>query len=220
MSRNLQRHSEPIMIFGPSWFRENSDALIHALDASWASRVESGLKQRSYELVPQSARRVLDVGSGTGDDVLALAERLGPEALVYGLDSRLDLVEEAKRRARGVALNVRFAVGDARCLPFEDGAFDVVRADGLFLGIEDARPVVRELARVLADGGVLLIHHQETLALREPVVGQDETLLRHCQRAGLVATESRPAGPEPGARDLWLVAEKPRVESKREPRVP
>jgi SAM-dependent methyltransferase len=128
-------------------------------------------KARSYELVPASARSVLDVGFGTGDDVLALAERLHPDAAVVGLEPRLSLVDEATRRARNVALNVRFAVGDAHSLPFADDVFDVVRADCVLQSLDDPARAVREMVRVTRPHGSVLVHDREEIVLGEGVIG-------------------------------------------------
>ena len=201
MSRNPPKLS--ITMLDPSLHScLDAEALIHALDARRAWRAESGAKDRSFALVPKSTRSVLDLGSGTGDDALALAERLGPEVLVVGLDSRLELALEARRRARVVALNVCFAVGDARCLPFEQGAFDVVRADGLFQAVAEPRLVIHEIVRVLAPGGKLLIHD------REAVLGD---LLVPCTLAGLAAKIEDSFAWQEGSeeRGVSLIATKP-----------
>jgi ubiquinone/menaquinone biosynthesis C-methylase UbiE len=134
-------------------------------------------------LLPPGTRSLLDVGSGTGDAALELSERLGPEALVVGIDRRLEAVEEAQRKARNVALNVRFAVGDAQSLPFDDGSFDVVRADCVFQELDRPLSAVRELVRVMRPQGFLL------LSDREDVVRGERGVSRAFERAGLTALE-------------------------------
>jgi ubiquinone/menaquinone biosynthesis C-methylase UbiE len=142
-----------------------------------------GCRFHGFALLPPGTRSLLDVGSGTGDAALELAERLGPEALVVGIDRRLEAVEEAQRKARNVALNVRFAVGDAHSLPFDDGSFDVVRADCVFQELDRPLPAVRELARVLRPHGWLLLSDREDVVRGERGVG------RAFERAGLTALE-------------------------------
>ncbi|MDQ2647562.1 MAG: methyltransferase domain-containing protein [Myxococcota bacterium] len=138
----------------------------------------AGYKARSFALIPAGTLRLLDVGSGTGDDALELSERLGPNATVMGIDRRLEAVDEALEKARNVALNVRFAVGDAHSLPFEDAAFDVVRADFLFGAVEQPLRAVRELSRVLCAHGTLL------LSDRSDVLGGELGVMRAFERAG------------------------------------
>ena len=171
-------------------------------------------KQASYELVPWGVRHVLDVGCGSGEDVLSLAERLGAATLVVGLDACLEHIDEAQRAARNVALNVRFAVGDARSLPFSDGSFDVVRADRLLGVVVERARVVRELARVTAPGGWVLIHDDAAAvsAARDEEGAEDE-LLDLMQRAGLTSLERREMGaatPSDNGRRISVSGIKPR----------
>lgn len=134
-----------------------------SLDALRENQASTNYKLQSYELVPANVARILDVGCGTGDDALALAERCGPGTFVIGLERELALVDEAMRRARNVALNVHFAVGDAHSLPFLDDSFDIVRADRLLYEVEQRSRVVKELVRVMRPGGRLLLHDHESL---------------------------------------------------------
>jgi len=170
-------------------------------------------KQASYDLVPRGVRHVLDVGCGSGEDVLSLAERLGAGTLVVGLDASLELIDEAQRAARNVALNVRFAVGDARSLPFPDGSFDVVRADGLLGVAEDRARVVRELVRVTVPGGRVLVHDDvAAVSAQREEEAPDDDLLSLMRRAGLASIEQSEMGPRPpssSVRSITLCGIKP-----------
>ena len=73
------------------------------------------------ELRAHPARRILDVGCGTGD----LTARLGAELhtdLVAGCDFSAGMLEQAQARTSVV----RWLQGDAARLPFGDGRFDAV----------------------------------------------------------------------------------------------
>ncbi len=97
-------------------------------------------------------QRVLDVGCGLGDDVFAMAKRVGPSGAVVGADISEVMIEEARRRAPAGA-PVSFQVADARALPFPDGAFDGVRTERLLMHVPEAPRVVTEMARVTRPGG-------------------------------------------------------------------
>ena len=109
-------------------------------------------------LAPAPGARLLDIGSGTGDDVLELARRVGATGLVTGVDRSEILVQEGTRRAEhdGVA-NVEFRLGDARALPFEDHAFDAVYSQRTFQYLTDPLPAVREMVRVTRPGGRIVV---------------------------------------------------------------
>ncbi|MBS1878222.1 MAG: class I SAM-dependent methyltransferase [Actinobacteria bacterium] len=94
--------------------------------------------------------RILQVECGDGDGALFLAREF-PRASVRGVDAD----EAAIRRAAGrVGLDpegrVAFKAGGPRKLPFPDDLFDLV-------ALLDAKPVPRELARVLRPGGYLIL---------------------------------------------------------------
>src|SRR5689334_2745261 len=59
--------------------------------------------------------RVLDLGSGPGHVALMVAEMVGPEGSVLGVDQSAALLEVAERRRQEAGLaNVAFESGDAR----------------------------------------------------------------------------------------------------------
>jgi ubiquinone/menaquinone biosynthesis C-methylase UbiE len=103
------------------------------------------------ELTP--GQRVLDVASGTGASAVFLAERFGCE--VVGLDYSMELVGQARRRAREAGLDhlVHFEHGDSESLPFPDGTFDALICECSFCTFPDKRLAANEFARALRPGG-------------------------------------------------------------------
>ncbi|MDP9388915.1 MAG: class I SAM-dependent methyltransferase, partial [Actinomycetota bacterium] len=89
--------------------------------------------------------RVLDVATGTGALALRLA-RSGAE--VTGIDLAPTLIDTARRLAAEAGVEVRYEVGDAEDLPYDDGSFDVVTSSIGSMFAPDHRSVARELARV------------------------------------------------------------------------
>lgn len=100
---------------------------------------------------------VLDIGSGTSSYPLMLA-REGATVVVAELDE--ERVRWQRRKVaevgagRGQVLPV---VADATHLPFRDGAFTRVSAVSSIEHIPDDRAVGREMARVLAPGGIAVV---------------------------------------------------------------
>lgn len=99
--------------------------------------------------------RVIDVGAGSGVVTRDIARRLGPAGSVLAVDPNTLLMELGRRLAdeQGVADLIEWREGDARRLPVEDGAFDVVVCSTVLAHIPDSDPVVQELMRVLRPGG-------------------------------------------------------------------
>ena len=96
--------------------------------------------------------KVLDVACGTGNQSLPAA-RLGTD--VTGIDLAPDLIKQAKANAANAGLNIKFEVGDAESLPYENESFDVVLT--MFGAMFAPRPevVVSELTRVCRPGGLI-----------------------------------------------------------------
>jgi len=104
---------------------------------------------------PRSGDRGLDLGCGFGDTTRRLAELVGPEGDVVGVDAAARFIDVARREAEetGVA-NARFVVADVQAGGL-DGDFDY--AFSRFGTMFFASPVValRNVRRTLAAGGRL-----------------------------------------------------------------
>ena len=118
------------------------------------ARVNAAARKRVGELVPAGAS-VLDCAAGTGEFSLAAARRAGS---VLCTDQSLPMLEKARKKAekRGLA-NITFARRDITALPDPDGAFDVVIAGNVLHLLNDPEPAVRELWRVTAPVGRLIL---------------------------------------------------------------
>jgi ubiquinone/menaquinone biosynthesis C-methylase UbiE len=99
---------------------------------------------------------VVELGFGTGNEILDLAGLVGPTGKVAGIDISPGMLAVANRKlAAAPAAPVDLRVGDARSLPFPDAAFDAVYTSfTLELFPEADIPVVlAEARRVLKPGG-------------------------------------------------------------------
>jgi SAM-dependent methyltransferase len=104
--------------------------------------------------------RGLDVGCGIGLQTLQLAEAVGKQGHVTGLDQSPIFLETARTFAQqvGLAESITFRPGDWNDLPFENDTFDWVwSADAAGYAPQEPAPLIRELGRVLKPGGRLVI---------------------------------------------------------------
>jgi ubiquinone/menaquinone biosynthesis C-methylase UbiE len=127
-----------------------------------AGRYEGGATSRWRDPVQQASLAAVDL---TGDDVLldvgcgtgAASRAAGPVAkFVVGVDLASEMIRRATELATGVE-NVRFVIADSEQLPFDDDEFTAVLCSNSFHHYPDPLRAVREMARVLASDGRLVI---------------------------------------------------------------
>src|SRR5579863_165100 len=112
-----------------------------------------------YPWLPEAAEfrdhpgeRVLEVGCGTGCDLLQFAKH---GALATGVDITPAHLELARRRVGKLA---EIMEADARRLPFPDASFDYVYSCGVLHHLDEPRKMVEEIFRVLRPGGRFNVH--------------------------------------------------------------
>jgi SAM-dependent methyltransferase len=115
------------------WFVALRELVVGVL----AARVEPGV-------------RVLDAGCSTGHLLAAVP----PSYERTGVDVNRDALRLARSRPA-----IDFLEASVEELPFEDGTFDAAIATDVVsaVGVSDERAALRELARVLRPGGVLIL---------------------------------------------------------------
>ena len=97
-----------------------------------------------------SPGRILDAACGTGRHSTWLAAR-GYD--VTGVDSSPAMLD----RARAKVPQGRFELGDLTALPLADGSVDAALCALALVHVEDLRPAMAELARVVRPGGRIVI---------------------------------------------------------------
>ena len=100
--------------------------------------------------------RVVDIACGTGIVSRLAAERVGAEGTVVGIDINPGMLAVARAAAPDSAIEWHEA--NANSLPLPDDAFDVALCQMGLQFIPDKAIAVREMRRVLAVGGRLLIN--------------------------------------------------------------
>ena len=101
---------------------------------------------------------VLDIGSGSGTDVLIAHLRAGPKGQVFGLDITDAMIEKANTNITKMgAKNVKILKGDATKIPLDDASVDAVTSNGVLNLVPDKRRAFQEIYRILKPGGRIQI---------------------------------------------------------------
>ena len=119
---------------------------------------EGKYRDRVLELLSiKTGETVLEIGFGTGDALVKMAELVGEEGKVYGVDISSGMMEVSKRRLRKAGLldRVELYCGDASKLPYEDNKFDAVFMSFTLelFDTPEIPKVLGEVKRVLKSGG-------------------------------------------------------------------
>jgi SAM-dependent methyltransferase len=103
----------------------------------------------------EAGMRVLDVGCGVGDVSFLAARIAGPAGQVVGIDQSPTAIEAASRRSQEMAVsNVRFLVGDAGAMAFEE-PFDAAIGRFVLQFSNDPSTLLREIATHVRPGGII-----------------------------------------------------------------
>lgn len=134
------------------------------------------------ELAPQKGMKVLDMGSGSGETVLTIAEKVGSTGKAVGVDFSPEGVALARKRAqdRGLEKVTEFHLANAQELPFPDNSFDAVISECVVCLIQDKQKVLNEKVRVLKPGGRVIMHDVITWAPMPRVITEDSQLYCSC----------------------------------------
>jgi 2-polyprenyl-3-methyl-5-hydroxy-6-metoxy-1,4-benzoquinol methylase len=145
------------------------DAYAEAYAPNVARRERDGAENDPYGILPPmlellgdlTDRRVLDAGCGEGYLARVLA---ASGARVTGMDISPRLIEQARRKDSGGAIDYR--VADLSCpLPEEAGSFDAVASYLVLNDVPDYKGFARTIASVLCPGG------KAVLAFNNPYYG-------------------------------------------------
>src|SRR3954447_19819841 len=131
---------------------------------------------------PQRGEPILEVGPGTGYYSLPVAEWLGPDGTLEIFDLQQEMLDHTSGGAPGAGLaNVVATQGDARALPYGDGAFDGAFLVTVLGEVPDQEAALRELARVVRPGGRVVVGE----VLGDPHWVSPAALVRRAEAAGL-----------------------------------
>lgn len=123
------------------------------------------LSNRIHGYESSRGLRVLDYGCGNGY-VLSHYARGG--ATTFGVDLTRAALERARSRFQMLGLAANLLQGDGETIPLASEALDVVCSMGVIHHVQNPRPVIGELHRVLRPGGrlILMVYNKNSFRYR------------------------------------------------------
>jgi ubiquinone/menaquinone biosynthesis C-methylase UbiE len=109
------------------------------------------------DLIPfQSGQRVLDVATGTGIIAISVAQAVGREGEVIGVDFSNGMLYQAQQKIQELGLqNVKLIEADAETVSFEDGSFDAILCSSAIVYFKNIQATLQNWYRWLKGGGIV-----------------------------------------------------------------
>jgi ubiquinone/menaquinone biosynthesis C-methylase UbiE len=103
---------------------------------------------------PRPGQKVLDIGTGTANYLLELAE-MGLDCT--GLDIGFNMLSRAREKSNALGLGLKLVTADSEHLPYHHGSFDLVISVTAFEFFPDPVRSVEEMMRVCRPGGRIVV---------------------------------------------------------------
>jgi Methylase involved in ubiquinone/menaquinone biosynthesis len=165
---------------------------VPAMMGEWASRVIALAN-------PQPGESVLDVACGTGALTRVVAQSIGPNGRVVGLDLSPEMLAEARkiRLDPSSIAPIEWRDGDVSAMPFENETFDIVFCNFGLMFFPDRVVALKEMRRVLRPDGRLALAVWGSIARCPGQMAMKESWRRHfTEDAGLFDAQHSLGNPE------------------------
>ena len=143
------------------------DRIANAYDLIADSNERTARQAGVQALALKPGEMVLELGFGTGNEILDLAGLVGPSGRVAGIDISPGMLAVANRKLAEAVITtpIELKIGDARALPFSDAGFDAVYTSFTLelFPAEDIPVVLAETRRVLKPGGRISVVSMATV---------------------------------------------------------
>lgn len=146
--------------------REIAQVMGH-LGASWLERPAREREERTDLLLDaldlRPGQRVADVGAGSGYFTWRIAERVGPEGLVFGVDIQQEMLDllMANLARRGLAERIRPVLGSVEDPRLPEASVDLVLLVDVYHEFDHPFEMVRAMTRALKpDGRLVLVEYR------------------------------------------------------------
>lgn len=172
-------------------------------------------------VAPEALRglKVLDLGCGAGRDVYALAQLVGEEGKVVGIDMTPEQLAVAREYQQyhadkfGYARsNVEFIQGDIERLDelnLTPGSFDVIVSNCVINLVQDKQKVLKDVFNLLKDGGEMYFSDVYADRRIPAALAQDDVLFGECLSGALYWRDFLEYAKQAGFTDPRLVKDRP-----------
>jgi len=188
-------------------------------DAMDFTEVNLSFAERAVELAAEKGHQnILDIGTGTARIPIVIEQIAAKTVHILGIDLSSEMLKVAGKNVAdaGMSQQITLQVVDAKTLPFEAGAFDMVISNSLVHHIPEPGIFFSEVARVVKPGGSVFIRDlmrpssvEELNALVRQYAGEadkyQQKLFRDSLHAALTIVEAEQMIRQAGIKDARVV---------------
>lgn len=149
-----------------------NDAAMKRAKLTKTSVIDNSTLENSHKRLAEILKpgmNVLDVGCGTGTITSGIAELVGPNARVVGIDNNLTLIEKARQTYKGMP-GLSFEIADIYNLPFY-GEFDIVTSARVLQWLSKPKDALYQMIEsTKRNGRVLVLDYNHTKISWEPEI--------------------------------------------------
>lgn len=150
----------------------------------------------------------IDLGSGRGTDVLRLAEEVGEDGFVFGIDVTEEMIRKATATASKMGVeNVRFILADLEQIPLDNEIAHLVISNCTLNHVRNKTKVWAEIYRLLKNGGRFVI---SDIYSNEPVpeeYANDPIAVAECWAGSITKSEYIDIIKTSGFKDFQILEE-------------
>jgi ubiquinone/menaquinone biosynthesis C-methylase UbiE len=193
-----------------------------------SAKHETGFKipEKMYRKFPEESRQlrdsivqfidpkidevIVDVGTGAGFLALGLAEKVGKDGKVIGLDISKSAIRRARLKAAQEKLVriLEFRTGDVYDLQMQDNFADAVCCKSLIASLDNRQKAVSEMTRITKHGGrVVVVEPGELVGLPSEIKEAYYKAMQLC--APLGKTETRDLFQKAKLKNIEIVVREP-----------
>jgi arsenite methyltransferase len=139
---------------------------------------------------PKTGEVCIDLGSGRGTDAIRLAEEVGKDGFVYGIDVTPEMISKAKKTAEKLRItNIEFKQSILEKIELKDGLADLIISNCTINHVADKPKVWSEIFRLLKDGGRFVISDIYSLEVVPEKYHNDPVAVSECWGGAITKEE-------------------------------
>ncbi|MBN1791008.1 MAG: methyltransferase domain-containing protein [Bacteroidales bacterium] len=157
---------------------------------------------------PQPGECCVDLGSGRGTDVLRMAEAVGANGFVFGVDASDGMLETARKTAGKLGIsNVSFVQSDLEHIAIPGGVADLIISNCTINHAADKLRVWNEVYRILKGGGRFVVSDIYSISPVPEQYRNDPVAVSECWAGAVTREEYLQTLTEAGFSDIRILEE-------------